>query len=285
MTHDDDTRDGYEVTFAGLSADVAGASDDRPPLVLLHGLTFDRSMWNAMLTELSHIDPGRQTISLDLPGHGKSGPAASYGMDAVVDIVHEAIEEAGVAPPVIVGHSLAAIIATIYATKHSTSGVVNVDQSLRTQQFSGFLRSMAEQLKGPAFPSIWGGFLASMHIERLPPDAQELLRATSTPQQDLVLGYWHDVLTRDPAEMNAMADAGQATLRAGNVPYMNIVGEELDAQDRVWLLEQLPQTTIRVLPRSGHFPQLAHPGAFAACLRETAHWTREASSRENCREE
>jgi pimeloyl-ACP methyl ester carboxylesterase len=193
-------------------------------------------------------------------------------MDAVVHILHEAIEQAGLALPVMVGHSLGATIATIYATKHSTSGVVNVDQSFRTEGFSGFLQSMAEQLRGPAFPSMWGGFLASMHIERLPSEAQELLQATSTPHQDLVLGYWHDVLTRDPAELAEMAESGQATLRARNLPYMYVAGEELENQDRLWLLEQLPQTAIRMLPNSGHFPQLAHPGEFAACLRETAQW-------------
>jgi len=273
MTHDGDARHAHEGTYAGLSAELDGTSDQRPPLVLLHGLSFDRSMWNAALAEHRRIDPARQTMSLDLPGHGRSAPVGSYGMDAVVDAVHDAIEAAGLARPVMVGHSLAAIVATMYATRHSTSGVVNVDQSLRTEQFAAFLRSMAEQLRGPAFPSIWGGFLASMHIELLPPDAQQLLHATSTPHQELVLGYWDDVLNRDPAEMNAMAEASLANLRARNVPYMYVVGNELDAQDRAWLVEQLPQTTIKIMPGSGHFPQLAHPAAFATCLRETADWT------------
>lgn len=270
MTQNEESRDDGVFRFAGLSGDLNGTADHRPPLVLLHGLTFDRSMWNATLAELSRLDPARQTLSIDLPGHGQSDPAESYGMDVVVDLLHEAIDAADLASPVMVGHSLGAIAATIYATKYSTSGVVNVDQSLRTDQFSGFLRSMADQLRGPGFPSIWRGFLESMHTERLPPNAQELLAATSTPHQDLVLGYWDDVLTRDPAEMNAMAEAGQASLRA--LPYMYVAGEELDAQDRAWLLEHLPQTVVKVLPGSGHFPQLAHPEEFALCLLETARW-------------
>jgi pimeloyl-ACP methyl ester carboxylesterase len=272
MTQDDVSGNGREVRFAGLSADLSGRSDNRPPLVLLHGLTFDRTMWGAALTELSRVDPERQTLLLDLPGHGKSDPCPSYAMDDVVENVHGAIEEAGLAAPVIVGHSLAAIVATIYATRHPTSGIVNVDQSLRTQQFSEFLRSMAEQLRGPAFPAIWGGFVASMHLEVLPSEAQELLRATTTPDQDLVLGYWHDVLTRTPEEMNTMAETSQAILRTEGVPYMIVAGDEVDADYRAWLLEQIPQTTIKVLSGSGHFPHLAHPESFARCLAETAHW-------------
>lgn len=255
-----------------MGANLSGRSDDRPPLVLLHGLTFDRTMWDAALTELGRIDPDRRTLLLDLPGHGSSDPSPSYGMGDVVDAVHRAINEAGLASPVIVGHSLAAIIATVYACRHTTSGVVNVDQPLRTQQFSEFLHSMAEQLRGPAFPAIWGGFVASMHIEVLPAEAQELLRATTTPNQDLVLGYWDEVLTLTPEEMNAMAEASQATLRTSGVPYMIVAGDEVDAEYRVWLAEKLPQAVIKVLSGSGHFPQLAHPAAFARCLAETAHW-------------
>ena len=59
-------------TLAGLAADDYGNSDDRAPLVLLHGLTFDRSMWRPSLAELHSIDPGRRVLALDLPGHGAS---------------------------------------------------------------------------------------------------------------------------------------------------------------------------------------------------------------------
>lgn len=272
MTQNDVSSNGPALRFAGLSANLSGQSDSRPPLVLLHGLTFDRTMWRAALIELERIDPERQTLLLDLPGHGSSDPSPLYGLVDVVDTVHCAIEEAGLAAPVIVGHSIAAIIATVYASRHTTSGVVNVDQPLRTQQFSEFLRSMAEQLRGPAFPAIWGGFVASMHIELLPAEAQELLRATTTPRQDLVLGYWNEVLTRTPEEINAMAEAGQAILRTKGVPYLIVAGDEVDAEYRAWLIQQIPQVVIKVLSGSGHFPQLAHPAAFARCLAETAHW-------------
>jgi pimeloyl-ACP methyl ester carboxylesterase len=240
--------------------------------VLLHGLTFDRTMWRAALIELERIDPERQILLLDLPGHGRSDPSPSYHVADVADTVHRAIKDAGLATPVIVGHSLAAIVATVYASRHPTRGVVNVDQSLRTQQFSQFLRSMAEQLRGPEFPSIWSGFVASMHIELLPSEAQELLRATTTPHRDLVLGYWDEVLTRTPEEINEMAEAGQGILRSKGVPYMIVAGDEVDADYRAWLAERIPQAVIKVLSGSGHFPQLAHPAAFARCLAETAHW-------------
>ena len=86
---------------------------------------------------------------------------------------------------------------------------------------------MAEQLHGPAFPAIWGRFVESMHIELLPPDAQQLLNSNTTPRQHLVLGYWHDVLTRPPEDIEAMAEAGLATIRTERLPYMFIAGDEV----------------------------------------------------------
>jgi pimeloyl-ACP methyl ester carboxylesterase len=83
------------VRYAGLAADDVGRSDSRPPLVLLHGLTFGRQMWRPALAELETIDPGRRAIAVDLPGHGDSPDAPSYTLESLVERVHAAVEEAG----------------------------------------------------------------------------------------------------------------------------------------------------------------------------------------------
>ena len=118
-------------TLAGLAADDYGDSDHRPPLVLLHGLTFDRSMWRPALAELHGIDPGRRVLALDLPGHGESPAWSSYDIEGVADGVHRAVDEAELESPVVVGHSIAAVIAGVYAARYPTSGVINVDQPLQ----------------------------------------------------------------------------------------------------------------------------------------------------------
>jgi pimeloyl-ACP methyl ester carboxylesterase len=264
---------GTTKTVAGLAVGDAGTRDDRPPLVLLHGLTFDRSMWQPALAELGKIDPGRRTIAIDLPGHGASATWASYDIDSVADVVRRVAEELGADRPVIVGHSLAAIVATVYAARFPTCGVVNVDQPLQTAPFAGFLQSIAEQLRGPSFPAMWQQFAASMHTEVLPAEAQDLVRSTSTPHQELVLGYWREVLDRPTSELVGRTNEGLAALRAANVRYLIVAGSELEPEYRRWLDEVLPQAEVVVLAGSGHFPHLAQPAQFAACLAETARWT------------
>lgn len=66
--------------FAGVAGRLEGSQDGRPALVLVHGLTFDSAMWQPGLAELRTIDPGRQTLVLDLPGHGGSPAWPSYDM-------------------------------------------------------------------------------------------------------------------------------------------------------------------------------------------------------------
>jgi pimeloyl-ACP methyl ester carboxylesterase len=265
-------------TLAGLAADDYGDSDHRPPLVLLHGLTFDRSMWRPALAELHAFDPGRRVLALDLPGHGESAAWSSYDVEGVADGVHRAVDEAELESPVVVGHSIAAIIASVYAIRYPTSGVINVDQPLQTAAFARMVQSLADKLRGPAFPAIWEMFVASMHIELLPESAQNLVRSTCRPDQDLVLGYWRELLERPVDELADQAAEGLKAARESGVPYLVVAGAELEPDYQDWLDKMLPLATVTVLPGSGHFPHLGHPDDFAECLAATAQWPDSAPS-------
>ena len=253
-------------TLAGLAADDWGESDTRPPLVLLHGLTFDRSLWRPSLDELQRKDPGRRVLALDLPGHGASRGWPSYDVESVASGVHSAVEEAQLQSPVVVGHSIGGVIATVYAARYPTRGVINVDQPLQVAPFAALVQSLAGKLRGPAFPAVWQMFATSMHIERLPHAGQQLVRSSSRPRQDLVLGYWREVLDRPASELADMVGATLAAVRATGVPYLLVAGDDLAADYRNWLTEMLPHAKVTVLPGSGHFPHIAYPGRFAACL-------------------
>jgi pimeloyl-ACP methyl ester carboxylesterase len=184
--------------LGGLAATSYGSDDERPPLVLLHGLTFDRRQWEPTLAELDTIDPGRRVVALDLPGHGDSPRRHSYHLDEVATAVHTAVAEAGLDAPLVVGHSAGGLIATAYAVSYPVRGVVNVDQPLQTAAFQELVHRNASVLRSPGYLAFWQGALESMHIELLPAAAQELVRTDTTPRQDLLLGYWDEVLSTEP---------------------------------------------------------------------------------------
>lgn len=84
-----------------------------PPIVLLHGLADDHRLWR-------HVAPllraRSETIAVDLPGHGRSGPipdGASIGWFA--DEVLGLIDRLGLADPIVAGLSMGGGVAQYLA--------------------------------------------------------------------------------------------------------------------------------------------------------------------------
>lgn len=260
-------------SYAGLAADDLGRADERPPLVLLHGLTFDRRMWRPALTELETIDPGRRAIALDLPGHGDSPDAPSYSVEAIVERVRAAVVEAHMEDPVVVGHSASAATASMYAAQHRTRGVIAVEGTLQVGAFAGMAQSLEPVLRGPGFDDAWARITANVfRTEEVSPDVRDFVLATSQPRQEIVLGYWQDLFERTPPELEAWVVRATAAIRASGVPYVAVVGEDPSPEDVAWVRTNLPDTRTIVWPNSGHFPHLAHPRRFAELLAETGTW-------------
>lgn len=264
------------MTTPETGALTAGASDGTPdgraPLVLLHGLTFDSAMWRPALDELAQIDPGRQVLALDLPGHGGSPAWPCYDIPGVADAVHAAVTSARLRSPVVVGHSLAALIAMDYAARYPVRGVVNVDTWLRQEGYTALVKSLAGQIRGDGFAAAWRMFEDSMHAEMLTAGARRLLRPVSAVRQDVVAGYWRMVIDSPAEQVAAFFDATIEKVRANQVSYLFVAGHPVAAEYLDWLGRRLPRAAVRVFPDSGHFPQLAYPARFAACLAETGPW-------------
>jgi pimeloyl-ACP methyl ester carboxylesterase len=261
-----------QLRLAGMSAELHGAPDDRPPLVLLHGLTFDRDSWRTTLHELADIDPGRQILLLDLPGHGKSPDQLPHSLDHVVGLVRDAVDEAGLAAPVVVGHSMSGGLASVYAANYPSRGVVNVDAAPEIASFARLLQSMDEQIRGPGFPAVWAMMEKSWRTDLLPLESRTLVASNSHPAQDLVVSYWDELLTGDPDAVQESVHDALRRIAAAGVGYLLILGAEPAAGLVEHLSDVVPQVTIEVWAGTGHFPHLAHPRRFAALLAATGSW-------------
>ncbi len=231
-----------------------------PPIVLLHGLTFDRRHFDPMIRSLAAVAPGRQVLALDLPGHGDAPPRASYHRAAVAEALHEQIGH--LPPPVLVGHSVSAILATTYAARYPAHAVLNLDQPLLTGPFGAAVRAAEPVLRSPGWRTVWDGFLAGMGIPALPSAARELVETATDPRPDLLLGYWDEILRHTDEELTTRTETDLRTLTARAVAYHWVTAAQPHAPYRAWLAEQLPQAGITVLP-GGHFPHLSHPGEVA----------------------
>jgi pimeloyl-ACP methyl ester carboxylesterase len=168
-------------------------------------------MWLPTINALRGRDSERQVLVLDLPGHGDSLMLPACDPEDVAAAVASALESCVLDSPVMVGHSIGAVIASVYAGTYPTRGVVNVDQPLDAS-FLRLLQANREVITGPGFSQLWPAILASMRIDVLPENAQRLL-STELPRQDVVLAYWRQGLALPLADMEARIAEGLAILR------------------------------------------------------------------------
>lgn len=243
-----------------LGADLTGTDDGRAAVVLLHGLTFDRGMWAPLVDVLE----GRRAVALDLPGHGGSARRDSYDLREVADVLHGAVTAAGANKPVLVGHSIGGVLATVYAAHHPARAVLNIDQPLLPGAFGEMLRALEPALRGPEYLDVWTRLVAGLGIEQLSPPLRRHLR--STPRQDLLVGYWHEILETSSEELRERRTRELAALRESGTAYHHVGRAPLNPDYEAWFRQCLPEAEITVLPGSGHFPHLAQPEALVKIL-------------------
>jgi len=201
-------------------------------------------------------------------------------MEAIVERVHAAVVEAHLEDPVVVGHSVSAGTASVYAARHPTRGVIAVEGTLGVGDFAGMAQSLEPVLRGSGFVAAWGRITANVfRTAEVAPDVREFVLATSQPRQEIVLGYWQDLFERTPSELDAWIARAAGAIRESGVPFVAVVGQDPSPDDVAWLQANLPNARTVVWPHSGHFPHLAHPRRFAELLAEAGAWGRPGGDR------
>jgi proline iminopeptidase len=116
-----------DVSGSRLWFDVDGAAlvpdglrlRERPTVVLLHGGpgSFDHSYFKP---DFGRLAEAAQVVYLDLPGHGRSdwGDPASWSFESAADAVRDFCDAIGILRPIVLGHSLGALVTLTYAIRH-----------------------------------------------------------------------------------------------------------------------------------------------------------------------
>ncbi|WP_315150263.1 alpha/beta hydrolase [Corynebacterium variabile] len=86
------------------------------PIVLLHGVGLDRTIWDAVSAELGRVLPGSEVIALDLPGHGAQPPLTHEV--SLGDLAADVLDRMPAGPVHLVGFSVGALIAQHIAVHH-----------------------------------------------------------------------------------------------------------------------------------------------------------------------
>ncbi len=239
--------DGNRVAF-----EVEG---DGPDLILIHGITENRTAWGATRQRLARV--GR-VIALDLRGHGDSDPASTYSLDALAADVKAVADEAGAGLPTLIGHSLGGFVASVYGAAYPTRTVVNVDQPLSLAAFKEGLSEVEPMLRSEAFAGVVGMMFDGM-MAPLPDAERARLTALRRPVQEVVLGVWDPIFSHSVEELDTMV----RTLIGGiDAPYLAIHGDDPGEEYRTWLTSLIPQAEVEVWPGNAHYPHLIESERF-----------------------
>ena len=230
------------------------------PVVLLHGLTFDRRTWRPIVERLDRS--AARSIAIDLPAHGES-EGAPGPFDELAAGLHELLGSLRVDRPIVVGHSMSGGLASFYAAAYPTRGLVVIDNGPDIRPYARLLQRLEPALRGPGFADAWRTFEDSLGLERIPEPTRTLVLETHEVTQDVVVGYLETAMRTDPDELQAFVDS---QIRKLSVPYLGVFGRPITDGERE-RLGWLPDAQLEEWVGDGHFVHLVDPDRFATRLR------------------
>jgi pimeloyl-ACP methyl ester carboxylesterase len=260
-----------------------------PTIVLVHGGAAHAWWWSltaALLSAQFHV------VAMDLAGHGSSDWRARYTYAGWVEEVLAVALPHGRARPVLVGHSMGGIIASLAAAHpeaHRLAGIAVVDAPVVALDHENYLRGEA----------------GLGTVRTYPDEAAAAAAFQLRPRQAIAVGDFHDFVARksvrrddgtgtwtwryDPRVFaEPKVDRPRSTtdaLRRSPCPLMVVVGERSTVMtgDDLAALESLQQDAetdmeLRVLPGAGHHLMFDDPWLLTMVLREVAsRWTSQES--------
>jgi pimeloyl-ACP methyl ester carboxylesterase len=272
---------------------ITTAYDDRgqgDPIVLIHGHPFDRSMWRPQVDEFAGAGSGSGTGS----GSG-SGPDSSPGPGPGWRVIAPDLRgygESSVVPGVtgldVFASDIAALLDHLKLDRVVLGGL-----SMGGQIVMEFYRLFPERVRGlllaDTFPraetpegKVSRSAMADRVIaEGMAPYANEVLDKMVAPYNVTALP---DVAAHVLQMMCATDPQGAAAALRGRaerpdycelltqvaVPALVVVGaddEYTPVADAEFMHEQLPQSTLAVIPNAAHLPNLERPAEFNDVLR------------------
>lgn len=243
---------------ATLAYDDLGPATDAPPLLLVHGHPFDRSMWHRQLARFA----GRRVLCPDLRGYGASRGAVGAWEDFADDLVG-LLDAVRVPRAVVVGLSMGGQIALDLYRRHPqrVAGLLLADTSATADPDPDGRRAAAAALAGEGMD---------------PYAVQNLYRMVRPDAPDEVAQHVLAMMRgTDPAgaaaAQRARADRPElrSLLPTIAVPTVVVVGAEDDftpADEARAIAAAIPGAELVVVDGAAHMPNLEQPEVFDAAL-------------------
>ncbi len=245
---------------------------DGPVLVLLHGSNAALQSWEPWVGQLKDR---YRLVSLDFPGHGLTGPAASrtYGGPAYVQVVDDVAGALGISRFAVAGNSMGGAVAWQYAAAHpdKVRALILVNAAGYPRANPGSQPLIFRLIRTPVVGEFLSGFSNRGLIES---NLKEVIADDSLVTEAMVDTYWD--LLRRPGNRQATLDRMRAppadpeawrriaTIRVPTLVLWGEVDPWIPASDAARFTADIPGARAIIYPGIGHLPQEEVPARSAA---------------------
>ncbi|MCS6928951.1 MAG: alpha/beta hydrolase [Saprospiraceae bacterium] len=238
-------------------------SSRRVPLVLIHGLCEDHSVWDAVV---SALEPHGIVCCLDLPGFGQSDPPSSPKMEEYALALEALAQEEGFERMAVAGHSLGGYVTlqSMVELQDKLQGAILVHSHPfvdSPERAASRLRSIEILEQGhkelfvrQLFPNLFAPRYAEEHPEVLEQCIQMGLRQSEV-----------GIITALKTMLNRRSHLD--TLEKFEQPVMAILGDEdklVPLEDTRRAVERAPRAEVHVLKGVGHMSMFEASEALSA---------------------
>lgn len=271
-----------QLTLASGETIAVQAIGQGRPVLMVHGLGGSHHDWDGAIQTLAQ---NHQVHSFDLLGHGaRTRTQAHINLQQMANDVAEVIASLHLERPVLVGHSMGALVVMKYMQDHGAgnlAGVCLIDQSPRITTDEQWSLGLFGSLTRPQMLAALGR-LRSDFVETV---VSELVTRLSGLRGASGARGWRGrvlrwILTRLQratgvnhvlAMLDSMVDADFRDVVAEvSVPTMVVLGGVSHHYGGLpleqYYRDSLPDCTVRMYKASAHSPHRQEPGRFAADL-------------------
>jgi N-formylmaleamate deformylase len=241
----------------GIAIHYHRTGGDKPPIVLLHGLTGSGATWAPIARVLER---DFDVVMPDARGHGgSSAPLHGYSYDDHANDVIELVDKLALDRPIVVGHSMGGMVAAVVASRIRLRGVVLVDPTFLSaeRQREVYDSDVTEQHR--RILELTRAELVAELRARHPHRSAELIELLADARQRTSVAAF-DVLTPPNPDYRAV-------MRAIDVPSLLVIGDR-----PVVTLEQATELGVRIeqIRDAGHGVPYDQPARLAELIASLA---------------
>jgi pimeloyl-ACP methyl ester carboxylesterase len=241
-----------------LAYDDTGGSG--PLVILLPGAGDVRSENHFLAQAL--VESGYRVVNADLPGHGESNTAESYGVAEAADALLSLIQELDCGPAVVIATSFspAAAVWAAAAQPDKIAALVAIsphleaDESLGTRLLGALISVL---IRGPWAASAWSKFYRSWYKSQTPDDLDQEIDKMRNMLKDA--GRRRAVRETLTAHRRGMPEKIEAITCPALVIFGSADDHFPDPSGEASRIGSLLNGETVMVPGAGHYPHVEHP--------------------------